>query len=153
MVTKSRTFRVVVWLALLALMMAACAQTPAPASPPNADSALRITGNVAQEVGWSEEEIKAMDTLDIESENSDGETETYTGVAFGDLLSIADPGDDATTLVLVADDGYSVEMALAEVEACAECIVSFRSQGGFTSRMPGFPKNTSVKGLVEIQVQ
>lgn len=117
------------------------------------DAVLRITGKVAQEMGWSEDELKAMQTLDVEMENSDGAKETYTGVPLVALLALAQPKSDASTLVLVADDGYSVELPLADVQACTDCIAQFRSQGGLTSRMPGFAKNASVKGLVEIQVK
>lgn len=117
------------------------------------NAALRITGKVAQEMGWTEEEIKAMQTMDVEMENSQGEKETYTGVPFTTLLTLAAPQSDATTLVLVADDGYTVEIPLADVQACTNCIVSFRAEGGFTSRMPGLAKNTNVKGLIEIQVK
>ena len=112
------------------------------------DAALRITGKVEQEMSWTEEEFKALETLEIKIEDN-----TYTGVPLTALLALATPKGDATTLVLVADDGYSVEIPLADVLACAECIASFRSEGGFTSRMPGFPKNTAVKGLVEIQLK
>ena len=70
-----------------------------------------------------------------------------------DLLGKADPMAEATTLVFVADDGYTAEVALAEIEACADCIVSFRNQGGFSIVAPGFPGNVQVKGAVEIQVK
>ena len=82
-----------------------------------------------------------------------GETETYIGVRISDLLSKADPKDDATTLVLVADDGYTAEVALAEIQECADCIVALRNQGGFSIVAPGFPGNAQVKGVVEIQVK
>ncbi len=117
------------------------------------DTALKVSGKVAQAMAWTEAEVKAMQTIDVEAENSKGEKETYTGVPFTALLTLAAPQSDATTLLLMADDGYTVEIPLADVQACANCIVSFRSEGGFTSRMPGFPKNTTVKGLIEIQVK
>ena len=117
------------------------------------DAALKITGSVEQEISWTEDEIKAMAAIDVEGQNSDGQTETYTGVPLVELLKLAAPKSDATTLVLVADDGYSVELPLADVLACTTCIAQFRSQGGFTSRMPGFAKNTTVKGLIEIQIK
>ena len=123
------------------------------ASAPALSGDFQITGAVAQALSWTEDELTAMDTLDVEGENSDGEAETYTGVAIKPLLEQAQPNADATTVVLVADDGYTAELPLADVMACDTCILQFRSQGGFTSRMPGFPKNTSVKGIVEIQVQ
>ncbi|MGD8795195.1 MAG: molybdopterin-dependent oxidoreductase, partial [Anaerolineae bacterium] len=117
------------------------------------NAAFKITGSVENEIGWSEEKLRAMDTIDAESTNKDGETKTYTGVAMNDLLATASPQAGATTLVLVADDGYSAEVALAEVQACGDCIVSFRNQGGFSAVLPGFPGNVQVKGVVEIQVK
>lgn len=119
--------------------------------PENAD--FKITGNVATEVGWTEDKIKSMDTIDTEYTNKDGETETYTGVRIADLLGKASPNDDATTVVFVADDGYSAEVPLADIEACANCIVSFRNQGGFSIVAPDFSSGAQVKGVVEIQVK
>ena len=94
-----------------------------------------------------------MDTIQAESTNKQGEAQTYTGVLISDLLGKADPKDDATTVVFVADDGYTAEVPLADVEACQDCIVSFRDGGGFSTVLPGFPGNVQVKGVVEIQVK
>jgi DMSO/TMAO reductase YedYZ molybdopterin-dependent catalytic subunit len=117
------------------------------------DAALKITGLVESEIGWTEDKIRSMDTMDAESTNSKGETETYTGVSMNDLLGKAGPKGEATTLVLIADDGYTAEVALAEVQACENCIFSFRNQGGFRTVLPGFPGNAQVKGVVEVQVK
>jgi DMSO/TMAO reductase YedYZ molybdopterin-dependent catalytic subunit len=117
------------------------------------DAALKITGNVKTEVGWTEEKIRSMDAIEAESTDKKGETSTYTGVRISDLLSKADPNDGAVTVMFVADDGYSAELPLAEVEACADCIVAFNNQGGFRIVAPGFPSNVQVKGVVEIQVK
>jgi len=117
------------------------------------DAAFKIVGSVATEVGWTEDKIRSMDTIEAQATDKEGVTETYTGVRISDLLSKADPKDDATTLVFVADDGYSAEVALAEIEGCADCIVSFQNQGGFRIVAPGFPGNAQVKGVVEIQVK
>jgi DMSO/TMAO reductase YedYZ molybdopterin-dependent catalytic subunit len=117
------------------------------------NAAFKITGNVETEVGWTEEKIRSMDTIEAEYTNKDGETETYTGVPITDLLGKAGPNADATTLVFVADDGYSAEVPLADVESCADCIVSFQNQGGFRIVAPGLSGKAQVKGVVEIQVQ
>jgi len=119
--------------------------------PDNAD--FKITGKVKTEVGWTEDKIRSMDTIEAQSTNKSGETETYTGVRISDLLSKADPEDGATTVVFVADDGYSAEAPLADIEACADCIVAFRNQGGFSIVAPGFAGSVQVKGVVEIQVK
>jgi len=117
------------------------------------DAALKITGDVETEVGWTEEKIRSMDTIEAESTNKQGETNTYTGVRISDLLSKAGPQDGATTVVFVADDGYTAEAPLADIQTCADCIISFRNQGGFSIVAPGFPSDAQVKGVVEIQVK
>jgi tungstate transport system substrate-binding protein len=116
-------------------------------------AALKITGNVEAETGWTEDQVKAMPTIEAQSTNKAGETSTYTGVLINDLLALAKPKSDATGLVFVADDGYTAEVTLAEVQACANCIVSFRSEGGFGTVLPGFPGGVQVKGVIEIQVK
>jgi DMSO/TMAO reductase YedYZ molybdopterin-dependent catalytic subunit len=118
-----------------------------------ANAALKITGNVKTEVGWTEEKVRSMDTIQAQASNKKGETETYTGVRLSDLLSKADPKEGATTVVFVADDGYTAEVPLADMQNCADCIVSFREQGGFSTVLPNFPGNVQVKGVVEIQVK
>jgi hypothetical protein len=129
---------------------AAAAEQPTAAA---AEVALKITGKVANEVGWTEEEVRAMKTMDVESTNKQGEASTYTGVSMSKLLEMAGPDADATTLVFVADGGYTAEVPLADVLACQDCIVSFRNQGGFSTVLPGLAGSVQVKGVVEIQVK
>jgi hypothetical protein len=117
------------------------------------DIALRITGEVASEVGWTEEEVRSMDTIEAESTNKSGEVSTYTGVPISNLLEMAEVQAGATKIVYVADDGYTAEVTLEEVQSCEDCIISFRNQGGFSVVMPGFPGNVQVKGVIEIRVE
>ena len=136
---------------LLAGILAGCGSGSESAIPENA--ALKITGNVDQEMGWTEEQVRAMETMDAVSTNSKGESETYTGISLYKLLEMASPAADATTVTFVADDGSTAEMALAELQACGDCIASFRNQGGFSVVAPGFAKGVQLKDLVEIKVQ
>jgi hypothetical protein len=153
--------RVVVVLSLLVVLVGlltgcgGAAQQPAGGSSTggSAEVALKITGNVEKEMAWSEDEVRAMDTIEAESTNKDGETATYTGVPINALLELAGVKAGATTLVFVADDDYTAEATLAEVQGCADCIVSFRNQGGFSTVLPGFSGKLQVKGVVEIQVK
>lgn len=127
--------------------------TPEPAQPAAGDVALKITGLVEQETGWSEDQVKAMETMEAQSTNKAGQTSTYTGVSIKALLDLAKPKAGAQTVVFVADDGFTGEVPLADVLACADCIVSFRDKGGFSTVLPGFPSNVQVKGVIEIQVK
>ncbi|MBU0493601.1 MAG: molybdopterin-dependent oxidoreductase [Chloroflexi bacterium] len=123
------------------------------AAPAPATIAFKVTGQVDQEMAWSEDEVRAMKTAEAQYTNKQGEMSTYTGVPINDLLALAGVKSGATTLVFVADDGYTAEVALADVQKCDKCIVSFRSQGGFSTVLPDFPGNAQVKGVVEIQVK
>ena len=144
-------------LVLLAGLLSGCGSSEEPAAESEAaipeNAALKITGKVNQEMGWTEDEVRAMETMDAVSTNSKGESETYTGVSLNTLLEMAGPAADATTVIFVADDGYTAEVALDELKACADCIASFRNQGGFSVVAPGFSGKAQVKGVIEIQVQ
>ena len=118
-----------------------------------AAAALRITGNVEKEIGWTEDQVRAMPTTKVQSTNRSGETETYTGVAIVDLLALARPRSNAAALVFVAGGGSKAEVPLTQVRACADCILSFRSRGGFSAVLPGFADEVQVKGVIEIQVK
>jgi tungstate transport system substrate-binding protein len=118
-----------------------------------ADAALKITGSVATEAGWTEEEIQALDTIDVDYTDKDGETTTYTGVPINTLLDQVDVDAGATALVFVADDDYTAEVALSDVQGCDNCIVAFQDGGGFRTVMPDFSGKLQVKGVIEIQVQ
>jgi hypothetical protein len=152
----------VLTLALAACGPAAPAESAAPAAEepaaeePAAEEmpvALHVTGAVASEQAWTEDEVKAMNAIDVESTNSKGEASNYTGVLLSDLISAAEPNADANTVTFVADDGYTAEIALDELMACTDCIASFRNNGGFSTVLPGYPGNMQVKGVIEIQVK
>ena len=118
-----------------------------------AAGALKVTGKVNEEKAWTEEEVKALSTIEVESTDKQGQKETYTGVLISDLLNLAGPQSDAATVVFVADDGYTAEIPLAEVMACANCIVALNDDGGFRTVLPDYPGKMQVKGLIEIQVK
>jgi DMSO/TMAO reductase YedYZ molybdopterin-dependent catalytic subunit len=120
---------------------------------PSGEVALRITGNVDNEMAWTEEEVRSMDTTEAERENNEGEMSTYTGVPIKALLEEAGVPDDAATVTFVAEDDYTADTELPEVLASDDCIVSFRNQGGFSIVMPGYSGKLQVKGVVEIQVE
>jgi hypothetical protein len=142
--------KLLVILTLSAILVAGCASTE-----PQADAApaLQVTGKVANESGWTEDQLKAMDTVEVEATSKSGEVNTYTGVLITSLLDEAQLASDASTLFLVGDDGYEAEATLEEIQACANCIVAFQDEGGLRSVLPDFPGNMQVKGLVELRVE
>ena len=126
-------------------------EAPAPTEESMPEIALKVTGDVASEQAWTEDEVKAMDTLDVESTNNSGEKSTYTGVLLSDLISAAKPNADANMVTFVGES--TAEISLEEVMACTDCVASFRNKGGFSVVMPGFGDKLQVKDVVEIQVK
>ena len=132
--------------------LAGCGGTSGEGAP-SGEVALEVTGNVENEMAWTEEEVRSMDTVEAQRENKEGEMSTYTGVPIKSLLEEAGVPDDATTVTFVAEDDYTADVDLADVMACDDCIASFRNQGGFSIVMPGYSGKLQVKGVVEIQVE
>ena len=104
-------------------------------------------------MGWTEAQLQEMATVEAEVTNKEGEVQTYVGVPIKALVAEAQPQDGATVVMLIADDGYSAEVPMADLESCDTCVLAAQDGGGFRSVMPGMPGNMGVKNLVEIQVQ
>lgn len=118
-----------------------------------AAAGLKITGLVGAELAWAEADLKAMEAMDVDYTNKDGETATFNGVSLAALLALAGPKAEATTLIFVADDGYTAELPLADALACEKCIVAFSDDGTLRMVMPDMSSKVNVKGVVEIQVK
>ena len=155
---RSKLWLVMV-LVLVVSALAGCGAAEPTAEPTTAPAAeagaadLTVTGMVDNELALSIDDIKALGTEEITSENSKGESETNEAVRLSKILDKAGVQSGATTLVLIADDGYSAEVALADMEANPDGHLKFRSQGGVSSVMPGLPGNTWVKGVVTLEVK
>ena len=126
--------------------------TEAPTEAPMAEVAFKVTGDVVSEQAWTEDEVKAMPTMDAESVNNKSEKSTYTGVSISELLAAAQPNADANVVTFVTDTGSTADVSLYSMKVCADCILSFRSNGGFSVVLPSFPSGLQLKGVVEIQV-
>jgi hypothetical protein len=145
----------IIQLALVGLLAAlvSCGLPSGGGDAPSGEVALRITGNLGSEMAWTEEEVRAMDTIEAERENKEGEMSTYIGAPIRALLEEAGVPDDATKVTFVAEDDSTADTELSDVLACEDCIVSFRNQGGFSIVMPGYSGELQMKGVVEIQVE
>jgi hypothetical protein len=77
----------------------------------------------------------------------------YSGWRLNDLLALAGPAGEAATLVFTASDGYTGEAALADVQACADCLVALGDDDVLSLAMPGFESFVWVKDVVQIEVK
>lgn len=145
----------VLGLVLVAALVVSCA--PAAESAPvaeavevAADAPLKMSGLV--EMGWSLDDLKALPVTETDYTNKDGETKTYSGVSFSDLLKDAAVENYASVTLIAADD-YSTGVGQATLDACTTCIIAIEDDGGLRSVMPGMQSSLQVKDLVALEVK
>ena len=147
-----KKFYVVLGLVLVAALVASCAPAAETAQVVEvaADAPLKMSGLV--EMGWSLEDLKALPVTEAEYTNKDGETKTYSGVSFSDILKAA-AVEDYATLTLIAADDYSVGVDRKTLDACTTCIIAIDDDGSLRSVMPGMQGSLQVKDLVALEVK
>ncbi len=126
----------------------------AEATPADVEGDFVLAGLVAVPSGFSEADLRAIEVLKVTVEHPKSGPMAAEGVRLSKLLAQVQPAADAKTLVITAGDGYSAEAGLAEVQACADCMVAFTdTPGQFKLVMPGLPSNLWVKGVVRIELK
>ena len=138
-------------LVLLSALVGSCAPQAAPAAvePVTAEAVLTLSGPATQ-VSWSMVDLQGFETIKTDYTNKDGDTTTYTGIAFSTLLAEAGI-DSLTSLTLVAADEYTADVTAEELAGCPNCIVAF-DDGSLRSIMPDLSSKLNVKDLVEIRI-
>ena len=69
------------------------------------------------------------------------------------LLELVKVKPEAKTLVVTSSDGYVTEIVLADVVACADCMVAFEDDGTLKFAMPGMQSNFWAKAVVKIEAK
>ncbi len=145
-------------IALLLLMLpglVSCAQAVTEQAPPAepAAAALAFTGKVDNPSSWSLADLQGMDAISVDTTDKNGETVHSTGVKLLHLVDEVGLQDGVLSLTFVGSDGYEAQVDIAELQACAECIVAIQDDGTLNSVLPGFSGKVQVKGVVEIRVE
>lgn len=137
---------------LLVAVLAACGPAPAPTTIPAGPPALSVTGKVGRPLAWTLDELKAlgMENLTLEHPKK-GPTE-YAGVRLSKVLDRIDLAADAATLVFVASDGFSAEVAVADARACTDCLVTIDGTT-LSLAMPGMSSKAWVKAVIGLEVK
>ena len=116
--------------------------------------ALKIGGNVETEVSLSYDDVAAMTMTTVNAKHPKKDAaKDYTGVLLSELLALAKPGADATKLTFVASDGFTSEVAMADVLACADCLVELGDEQSLNAVMPGMESKAWAKYVVEIVIE
>lgn len=115
---------------------------------------LIISGMVDFVMPFQFAELQDMDVVTINTKHpKKDEMVDYQGVRLNDLLAMAKPRADAKTVKLIASDGYAIEVPLADVLACADCLIAFDDDDSLKSVMPGMDSMFWVKDVVSIEIQ
>jgi len=113
-----------------------------------------ISGLVEKELFLNETSLRTLEVITITAEHPKKGAQEYSGIALNTLLNLAGVKDGAKSIVLTAGDGYTAEITLAELQACANCLLAFTEiTDEFTAVMPGFDSNAWVKNLVKVEVK
>jgi DMSO/TMAO reductase YedYZ molybdopterin-dependent catalytic subunit len=130
---------------------------PPTAIPPTATVepvTLTVSGAVDNELQLTDSALHAMNVVTLNLVHPKNGAADYTGVRLNDLLDQAGIKAGSATITLAASDGYSYDVDLAAVQACADCLIVFdpATPGVYSSAMPDQSSKAWVKNLVSITV-
>jgi hypothetical protein len=128
--------------------------TVIPPTPTAEQVTLTLKGAVNNELQLTESALHAMDVVTLTLEHPKNGPTEYTGVRINDLLTQAGLKENAGSIKLTANDGYTFELDMATIQACADCLVAFdpENAGIYNSAMPGQSGKAWVKNLVSLDV-
>jgi len=104
--------------------------------------------------GFNEADLRALEVVTITAEHPKSGTADYEGVRLSELFALVGIKDGASAVVITADDGYSAEVNLADIEANPDCLLGFtETPDKFKTVMPGLASSAWVKGVVSLEVK
>jgi len=124
--------------------------TEAQAPEPAAEAALSVTGAVENELALSMADLEALGVEELAVEHPKKGAQTYEGVRLSKVLDAAKPTGE--TLTFTAADGYTIDLPLADAQACTDCLIAF-DEGSLRLAMPDMESSLWVKDLVSIEVK
>ncbi len=125
-------------------------EVPAVIGP--ADASVTITGKVDADKTVSMDDLLGLAVANLNVEHPKNGPTDVTGVRLTDVLALVTIPADATTVSLIASDGYSADVPLADVLTCESCLLGWDEEM-LRSYMPGFESNTWVKNLATIEIK
>jgi tungstate transport system substrate-binding protein len=163
----SRTIKFVLLMGLiLSLALAACGSPPtvAPATEavvateapavteaPVVAPILTVTGAVDQELALTESDLRGMEVVKLNAEHPKNGPTDYEGVRLSEVLAKAGVQAGASALLFTASDGFTSEVAYADVKACADCLIALDGSD-LNMVMPGMSGKAWAKMVAKIEV-
>lgn len=145
---------------LVTVLLGACEAAPIPTPAPTfpftvgstAAPALTVQGKVTTALRLTVDDIKALGVEKLTLEHPKNGPTEYEGVRLSKVLDKAAPAADAAALVLTAADGFSAEIAISDVKACADCLIAIDG-ANLNMAMPGMASRSWVRAVITIEVK
>ena len=113
-----------------------------------------LSGMLETPTGFNEADLRDLEVVTITAEHPKSGTADYEGVRLSELFALVGLKDGATAIVITADDGFSAEVSLADINTNPDCLLGFtETPEKFKMVMPGLPSSAWVKGVVSIEVK
>ncbi len=130
--------------------------TPEPveaaAAPEMAAGVLHIYGKVATPIAYDAAALAQVGIETVAVEHLKKGAISVEGVRLNELLAACEPDGAATTLHLTAGDGYAIDMPLADLLACDDCMLEV-SDEGYDLAMSGMDTGLWVKDVRLLEVK
>lgn len=97
--------------------------------------------------------LEAMDTVDTTVDHPKLGLTDYHGVLLSTVFTAAGMQSDATALIMTAADGYMAEVALSDIEACPEAMITMDDDGVLGVVIPGMESKTWVKDVISLDLR
>jgi len=135
------------------------ASTPTTAETPTAeaqavvgpaDAKVTLTGLVEAEKTLTMNDLVAMGPVVTTVEHPKKGSMEVTGIPFSKILASVSIKPEAKTVTFVASDGFSVDVPLADLQACESCLLGWDEEM-LRTYMPGFESSFWAKDLTTIE--
>ncbi len=120
-------------------------------APAPAGATVTIKGLVSQELSLNTADLGGLEVVKVTAEHPKKGPGEYEGVRLSAVLEKTGVKEGAGALLITASDAFSAEAPLADVQACADCLLGIED-GKFNMVMPGLSSKTWVKDVVSIEL-
>ncbi len=117
---------------------------------------MTISGLVDHELQLTDSALHGMSVVTLNLVHPKNGATDFTGVRLSDLLAQAGIQAGAATVTFTASDGFTNDLDLATVQACADCMVAFdpATPGVYNLAVPGQTSGKAwIKGLASITIK
>ena len=109
---------------------------------------IAVKGLVDNPATWTIADLQKMNPVTITATHPKNGDTQYTGVKLTDLFKTLGVQSSATTLVAGASDGYTSEIALADIAGSADAMLAIGDDSTLNMVMPGMSSKAWAKDVV-----